>query len=475
MGAAAPTQAILVLDDEPSSVQLLRITLGMDYCVHTATNGQSALELLAEHPDIALAIIDQRMPDMTGTDFIQRTVAPYPHLIRVMLTGYSDMQALIEAVNSGHLYRYLAKPWERDELLIAVRQGLERHRLALDNRRLQEELRAANQHLRVENTHLRREARGRYRFEELVGSSAALRRTLDLVERVVATNTTVLILGETGTGKELLARAIHYNGERADKPFICENCGAIAPDLLTSELFGHRRGAFTGALEDRPGLFELADGGTLFLDEIGDCPADLQTRLLRVLDQGEIRRVGDNHPIPVNVRILAATHHDLEADVAAGRFRKDLYYRLGVFTITAPPLRERLDDIPALAQHFLERLARASRKTVPGFTGEALAVLASHDYPGNIRELENEIERAFTLADAGSYITPDLLSAKLARLAPRPASEGGSLRQQLDLYEERLVRDALERHQGNQTHTAADLGVSRRGLIDKLHKYGLTR
>ncbi len=479
MGNPEVSQAILVLDDEAASVNLLRITLGIDYEVYTATNGDRALRLLAEHPEIALAIIDQRMPEMTGSEFLHRVAQAYPDLVCIMLTGYADLEALIQAINAGSLYRYIAKPWDSNDLRITVRQGLERHRLAVENRRLQQELAAANQRLRLENTFLRREAHGRYRFEELVGTSGALRRTLGLVERVVASDTTVLILGETGTGKELLARAIHYNGARADKPFLSENCGAIAPDLLTSELFGHRRGAFTGAHEDRAGLFELADGGTLFLDEIGDCPPELQTRLLRVLDQGEIRRVGANETTRVDVRILAATHHDLEADVAAGRFRKDLYYRLGVFTITAPPLRQRMEDIPLLAQHFLDRFRRSSGKSVLGFTAAALAQLTAHDYPGNVRELENEVERAFTMADADSYITADLLSAKFSATDVSAGTsldgEAASLRQQMERYEAQIVREALARNQGNQTRAAAELGVSRRGLIDKLQRFGLTR
>jgi two-component system response regulator HupR/HoxA len=467
-------QAILVVDDEPASTHLLRVTLGLDYLVYTANDGPSGLELLAAHPEIAVAIVDQRMPGMSGTEFIQQTIEPYPHLVRIILTGYTDVEALIEAINAGRVYRYLTKPWELDDLLVAVHNGFEVYRLAVENQRLQQELHAANARLRLENAQLKREARGRYRFEEIVGTSAALRRALDLVERVVTSDTTVLITGETGTGKELFARAIHYNSPRADKPFVAENCAAFAPDLLTSELFGHKRGAFTGASEDRPGLFEMAQGGTLFLDEIGDCPPELQIRLLRVLDQGEIRRVGDNRSIKVDVRVIAATHHDLAKDVETGTFRKDLFYRLSVFTIAVPPLRQRLEDVPVLAQHFLkERMACMTTKAVPGFTADALALLGAYDYPGNVRELENEVERAFMLADAGEFLTPELLSDKFATPAAALVDGGGSLRRRLEHFELQCVREALERNAGNQTRAAADLGVGRRTLVEKLQKYRL--
>ncbi len=466
-------QAILVVDDEPASVDLLRITLGMDHQVYTATDGPAALTLLAEHPDVALAIIDQRMPGMSGTELIQKTIEPYPHLVRIILTGFTDVGSLIEAINAGRVYRYLTKPWNKDELLATVRQGLEVHRLAMENLQLQEELRAANARLRIENVQLKREVKGRYRFEEIIGSSPALQKMLDLVEHIVATDTTILITGETGTGKELIARAIHYNGPRGDKPFVTENCAALAPELLTSELFGHKRGAFTGATEDRQGLFEVANSGTLFLDEIGDCPPDLQMRLLRVLDQGEIRRVGDSKPIKVDVRVIAATHHNLEQDVRAGRFRKDLFYRLSVFTVSLPPLRERKEDIPVLAQHFLNRLAHATGRTVRGFTPEALAQLSAYDFPGNIRELENEVERAFAMADTDGYIAPSLLSEKFGGLIPDPPATGGFLRAAVERFEVQLIREALDRNSGNQTRTASDLGLSRRALIDKLQKYGI--
>ncbi|MCC6765899.1 MAG: sigma-54-dependent Fis family transcriptional regulator [Deltaproteobacteria bacterium] len=464
---------VLVVDDEPASVGLIRITLGQEFEVHVATDGEAALALLAEHPDMAVAVVDQRMPGMTGTEVLRRTNGTHPHLVRIILTGYSDIEALIAAVNEGRVYRYLTKPWNRDELVATVRQAADLHDLTVANLRMQAELTAANERLRVENAGLQREARGKYRFADLVGTSPALRRMLDLVERAVLTDATVLVTGETGTGKELVARAIHYNGLRRDRAFVTENCGAIAPDLLSSELFGHKRGAFTGALEDRKGLFETAQGGTLFLDEIGDCPAELQIRLLRVLDQREVRRVGDAKPIPVDVRVIAATHRDLEREAEAGGFRRDLYYRLGVFTIATPPLRERKEDIPLIAVHVLDRLNAAYGRGVTGFTPETLARLAAHDFPGNVRELQNEIERAYALADRDACITPDLLSPRYAALDPLASGEESTLRAALERAEARHIREILERHGGHQGRTAEALGISRRGLIDKINKYGL--
>jgi two-component system response regulator HupR/HoxA len=466
--------AILVVDDEPASVELIRITLGLEFPVHTATSGERALQILAEHPEIALAIIDQRMPGMTGTEFIQRTVDPYPNLVRVILTGFTDVESLIEAINAGRVYRYLTKPWKKDELTGVVRQGLELHRLAMDNLRLQEELQEANARLTVENAKLKREAKERHRFDEIVGSSPSLERMLGLLDRVVATDSTVLILGETGTGKELIARAIHYNSARAAQPFVTENCAAMATELLTSELFGHRKGSFTGAISDHRGLFQTAHNGTIFLDEVGDCSPELQARLLRVLDQGEIRRIGDERPIRVNVRVIAATNRDLEKEVAEGRFRKDLFYRLSVFTIHPPPLRERRDDIPQLVDHFLAGLSRERGRSVFGFTPEAIRLLCAYDFPGNIRELRNEVERAFALSDEGAYITADLLSAKFGATAPPVSADdanGSSIRSAVEAFEAHFLREALERNRGNQSATAREIGLSRRALIDKMQKY----
>jgi two-component system response regulator HupR/HoxA len=474
---AAP--AVLVVDDENASLELLRVTLGRRHPVFLASSGKQALELLAEHPEIGCAIIDQRMPEMSGTEFISETLEPRPDLIRIILTGYTDIESLIEAVNIGHIFRYLAKPWRKDEIRSVVEQALDVWQLGRDNERLRAELERANAGLRVENAELKREVRQRHGFEEIIGNSPALNKTLDFVERIARTETTALILGPTGSGKGEIARAIHYNGPRAAKPFISENCGAISPELLTSELFGHRRGSFTGATADRKGLFQEADGGTLFLDEIGDCPTELQVRLLRALDEGEIRRVGDDRPIKVDVRIIAATHHDLAADVKAGTFREDLFYRLSVLTVSVPPLSERREDIPLLAEHFLARFAKRRDREVLGFTPETLLRLQQYDFPGNVRELLNEVERGFSLADEGSYVTADLLSAKFGdlianELPEESVAEGSeSLKVLVERYEAQVLRAALERAGGNQSQTARDVGLSRRGLIDKLTRYGL--
>lgn len=462
--------AVLVVDDEPASVELLRITLGLHHKVYQATSGAEALEQLERHPDIALAIIDQRMPRMSGTELIQQTIERYPDLIRVILTGYTDADALVEAINTGKVYRYLTKPWEIAELLGVVRQGLAVHRLAAENVRLHAELRDANERLRVENIQLRRDVRTRVRFDEIVGSSPALRRVLDMLERVVASESTVLVTGETGTGKELIARAIHFNGPRAERPFVVENCGALTPELLTSELFGHRKGAFTGAMRDHRGLFQIAHTGTIFLDEVGDCPPDLQTRLLRVLDRGEVRRIGDETPTKVDVRVVAATNLDLEKAVEEGRFRRDLFYRLSVITVHLPPLRERRDDIPELAQRLLADEMSARGRRVRGFTPATLRLLQEYDYPGNVRELRNELERALTLSDPDGYITPDLLSPKFSALEPVDAPSN-DLKAAVERFEARFIGDALARNDGNQSRTAQEINVSRSTLIEKMKRY----
>lgn len=474
-----PMSTILVVDDEAGVLDTVSISLGEFYKVRCAASGKEALEILRDDPEVALAIIDQRMPEMTGTQLIRRTIDAYPNLVRVILTAYTDVDSLIEAINAGGVYRYLCKPWNKRDLLAVVGDGLELHQHMLQNLCLQAQLRetnaqlaAENAHLAVENSALKSEVRGCHRFEGLVGNSRPWQQVLHFLDKAIASDATVLITGESGTGKELVAKAVHHNGARAAKPFTAVNCADFAAELLGSELFGHKRGAFSGATEDRPGIIRASDGGTVFLDEIGDCPPAVQSMLLRFLAQGEIRPVGSDQIVKVDVRILGATNRDLEADIKAGRFRLDLFHRLNVLPLALPPLRARRDDIPILAHYFLERTKERANKHVRGFAPEAIAFLSEQPFEGNVRELENLVERAVALADHGAVITPNLfLVGDSESFANR---EEGGLKGMLEAFEKEIIKTELARQDGNQTKAARALGIGRRAFVDKLGKYGLT-
>jgi Nif-specific regulatory protein len=365
-----------------------------------------------------------------------------------------------------------------DVLLVIAEQAS----LAVYNGRLIQRLQVAEERLRHENRFLkhreeqRRTGGGRRQRAEvtLIGESEPMRALLAQLDKVVDTNVTVLIEGETGTGKELIAAALHYRSRRRDKLFVAQNCAALAETLLESELFGHKKGSFTGATEDKKGLFELADGSTLFLDEITEAPMSIQSKLLRALQEGEVRPVGASEPKHVNVRVVAATNRNLEAEVKAGRFREDLYYRLKVFPLRIPALRERRGDIPQLAQHFLERYAAEIGKLVAGFASDALNVMSAYDWPGNVRELQNEVQRMVIQVDGGEYITADLLSPRMRRdeqLLERAGARGGTLRDAVTAVEKYIVLQALRDHGGNKTNAAKALGITREGLHKKLRGF----
>lgn len=466
---------VLVVDDEPDILTSFRLAFRDEFDVVCAGTGDEGLRILREKP-VAVAIVDQRMPQMTGTEFLRQSDAVRPDMVRLILTGYSDIELVIEAVNSCAIYRYVTKPWDHQELRITLRRAVERYLLERENARLVEELRAANERLAEENTYLRAREAQSFTADGLVGSSPTMRQVLSLVDKVASAPTTCLILGETGTGKELLARAIHNRSPRKDRLFVAINCAALTDTLLESELFGHKRGSFTGALGDKKGLFEVASGGTLFLDEVGETSAPLQAKLLRVLQEGEITPVGDTRPRKIDVRVVAATHRDLEAHVQAGSFRQDLYYRLRVFPIRVPPLRERVDDIPALVAHFVAKHAEKLGKQVPGVTDDALARLLTFPYPGNVRELENEIERAVLLADPGAPITATELSDVFLADSDAAVAEtaaGGRLRGRADAVQRAEIQAALERHAGRRALAANDLGMTYRGLLKAMHRLGL--
>jgi Nif-specific regulatory protein len=348
--------------------------------------------------------------------------------------------------------------------------------LAVANSRLIARLTAAEQRLEGENQFLKRRERARSGEVQIVGKSRAIDELLRQLDKVVDTRVSVLIEGETGTGKELIASALHHRSRRRDKLFVAQNCAAFPEQLLESELFGHKRGAFTGATDEKKGLFEVADGGTLFLDEIGEMPPGLQAKLLRVLQEGEVRPIGATSVRHVNVRIVAATHRKLEDEVAAGRFREDLYYRLKVFPLRVPPLRERREDIPVLAQHFLERYAREIGKSVAGFAQETLTLLTGHEWRGNVRELENEIQRVVIQVDPGAFVTPDLLSARVRgaeALATRSAPSAGTLKDRVEQVERVILLEVLREHDNNKTSAAKALGITREGLHKKLKQLGI--
>jgi Nif-specific regulatory protein len=390
-------------------------------------------------------------------------------MIAVPLWRGDDIIGLIQADN-----RFSANMFTHNDLEVALLLGAQAA-LAIDNSTMVQRLRVAEERARGENVYLKRREQ-KVKFDNIIGESPAMKAVLSQLERVIDTRATVCIEGETGTGKELIASAVHYQSSRREKVFVAQNCAALPENLLESELFGHKRGAFTSADSDKKGLFEIADGGTLFLDEMGEMPMSLQAKLLRVLQEGTIRPVGATSEKQVDVRIICATNRDLSAEVEQGRFRQDLYYRLMVFPIKLPPLRDRREDIPQLAAHFLKRYAEEYRVELPGFTQDALDALASYNWPGNIRELENEIQRLVIQAEPGHWIEVTDLSSRLRKIegtVTRIAPKQGTLKEMMDQVERWLIAEALRDHGGNKTKTAASLGITREGLHKKLAKFGV--
>jgi DNA-binding NtrC family response regulator len=443
---------ILVVDDEPTQRELVGGFLtkrGFD--VSVAGDGQEALSQFGRG-SFDLVLTDQKMSGLSGLELIQALRGQNPEIPVIVMTAYGTIETAVAAIQAGAV-DYLTKPLNLDELLHRVRRVQERQRLLTENRELREALHE------------------RHRVEGIIGESGRMQEVLSLVQRVAPSDATVLIRGESGTGKELIAKAIHYASPRASGPLVRVNCAALPENLLESELFGHEKGAFTGAATARKGRFELADGGSLFLDEIGDLPAHLQVKLLRVLQEREFERVGSSRPIDVNVRVLAATHRDLEALIRGGRFRDDLYYRINVVTITIPPLRERREDIPLLIDHFLRTFGEKNNKTIRGLSRDAREVLLRYDYPGNVRELENVIERAVVLSRDDVI---DLGDLPLTISEAEGDMEEGSLAAAVETVERRMIREALAEAGGVQTRAAELLGISERVLRYKLKKYGLS-
>ncbi|MRR09581.1 sigma-54-dependent Fis family transcriptional regulator, partial [bacterium] len=479
--------AILVIDDEVRSQEALRRTLEDDFTVFTAGSAEEAEGVMGRE-FIHIVLCDQRMPGTTGVQFLKQVRERWPDTVRLILSGYTDAEDIIAGVNEAGIWQYLLKPWQPDQLLLTLKSAASLWTLQQENQRLALDLlKTSEPTLRRRVEQKSEKARQRFGVDGDQGliraADSPLNAVCELVARIAPHDLSVLLTGESGTGKEKLARALHYQSRRGDKAFVVENCGALPDQLLEAELFGYKRGAFTGAFEDRIGLFQQANGGTIFLDEIGETSPAFQVKLLRVLQEGEFRPLGGPRPVSVDVRVVAATNRDLDADVLAGRFREDLYYRLATVPIHVPPLRERPSDIMLLAQALLESSARSLGKPQPVFSAEALVALTRYRWPGNVRELQNEILRMVALCD-GRSIDMGLLSSRVLGPPPTAAdmvqlaqlnSGDGSLKERMDRLEAQVVRETMIRHQWNKSRAARELGLSRVGLRAKLVRYGLEK
>lgn len=471
---------ILIVDDEPLSLQTLTRTLDEEFEVFAANSAAEAEQIL-ESERIQAILADQRMPEESGVAFLSRVREQWPEVVRMIISGYTDPDDIIVGINRAGIYQFVPKPWHPDNLMLIVRNACQLHRLQHEHTLLSLELRVATPTLEKRLDQQRRTLKHSYRLDGIVRApDSPINAVCEQVAQIAPYDISALIGGESGTGKELFARAIHYNSERADKPFVAENCAAMPDQLLESELFGHKRGAFTGATGDHIGLFEQADGGTIFLDEIGDVSPTFQMKLLRVLQEGEVRPLGSAKRRTVDVRVVAATNSDLEAEIRAGRFREDLYYRLAGVRLHLPPLRERRSDIPVLAQRLLEEAERSLGKASSGFTEEAVRCMSEYHWPGNVRELRNEIQRMLVMSRSAT-LDAALLSPHVLRSAPRSeepvtnllAGLEGTLKDRVEALEERILREAMIRHRWNKSRAARELGLSRAGLRNKLDRYGL--
>ncbi|MDQ2776627.1 MAG: sigma-54 dependent transcriptional regulator [Acidobacteriota bacterium] len=449
---------VLVVDDDESLRRVTQVQLEQaGFETRTAADGTEALRFLQK--SLAdLVITDLKMPGMPGMELLRRIRTDYPDVLVVMITAFGTVESAVEAMKAG-AYDYITKPVHADELELVARRALEHLQLVEENRSLRSSLDA------------------KYGFENIIGRSNSLLYVLDMAARAAQTEATVLIHGETGTGKELLAKAVHFNSARREKPFVTINCGAIPKDLLESELFGHVKGSFTGAVAHRKGKVESADGGTLFLDEIGEMPLELQVKLLRLIQQGEIEKVGAPSASTVDVRVIAATHRNLEAMIEDSTFREDLYYRLSVIPLELPPLRERLDDIPQLVQHFFLKLKQKHGREKLVLPISLMSYFTNYRWPGNIRELENIVERLVVLTP-GDEIALVHLPQFLRREHPSVDTLNIELPSQgisLEAIEKELIVKALEKFKFNQTHAAQYLDISRKALMYRMEKHGIQR
>ena len=452
------TRILIAEDDRNTLSGLTQILQDEGYEVTGVDSGHKALRAL-ERNRYDILLTDLKMPEVDGMQLYESSRNVSPEMKTIVMTAFSSVKDAVEAMKAG-VYEYLTKPLNLDELFVILRKATE------------------EQNLRRENEELKDRLQQSYRFEGIIGQSAAMQQVFKTIAKVAQSQATVLIRGDSGTGKELVARAIHYNGPRSTRPLVEISCSSFPETLLESELFGYEKGAFTGAVARKRGRVELADAGTIFLDEIGDISATVQTKLLRLLQEREITRLGSTESVKVDVRVITATNRDLERAILDGYFREDLYYRLNVIPVFLPPLRERLDDIPLLTGHFIKRYNALNNKNVKGLSEEALQMCLNYSWPGNVRELENAIENAIVLGE-GEIILPDQLPFAIAmRERPYTASSafitaGQSYREKMEAAERMVLEDAIRRANGNKSEAAKRLGISLRTMRYKIHKYKL--
>ena len=449
---------ILLIEDDQGSREALMILLkASGFAMKGCSSGEEALELLDGEP-FDIVISDLKLPDMSGIDILTKVKADSPRTEVILVTGHASAETAVQAMKKG-AYDYITKPLNIDELRIIIDKAVEKGELL------------------SENVYLKKQLREKYEFANIIGTSQPMQQLFSRMKRIIKTDSTVLILGESGTGKELVAKAIHFNGNRKDKPFIAVNCSAIPENLLESELFGHVKGAFTGAVREKVGKFEAANNGTIFLDEIGTLPMHLQTKLLRVLQEQEVERVGSNKQIKLDVRVISATNVNLEEEARRGNFREDLFYRLNVIPVVIPPLRERIEDILPLTRHFLQKNCRAMQRPIMQLDKEALEALEAYPWNGNVRELENIIERIVALTE-GDVITLRDLPANIAKGYKEGTSTsvtpaGIDMVQTISEIEKKMINEALQLAGGVKARAAVMLSINRTTLVEKMRRLGM--
>ncbi|WP_020675806.1 sigma-54-dependent transcriptional regulator [Geopsychrobacter electrodiphilus] len=450
------TQILLIDDEKESCLALSTLLRQVGYAVASTHSGEAAFEIL-QNQNFDLIISDLFLPGVSGIDILKKVKESSPRTCFILITGNASAETAVEAMKEG-AFDYVTKPFNFEKLKLQVSKALEKSQLL------------------AENLYLRQQLHGRYRFDNIIGSSLPMQKVFTRMEKVASTDSTILVLGASGTGKELVAKAIHYNSHRRDKPFVAINCGAIPADLLESELFGHVKGAFTSAIADKPGKFEIANGGTIFLDEIGNMPLQLQMKMLRVLQEYEFERVGSTKKIRLNVRLISATNADILKEISNGNFREDLYYRLNVIPITLPPLSERRGDIPLLTRYFLEKICHEMNRPLMPTSKDAMRALEAYHWPGNVREMENVIERTVALAD-GDIIELNDLPPNIAEndnihpsLATQLPAGGTDMAAVIADIERQMIRQAMARAGGVKARAAELLRINRTTLVEKIKR-----